>query len=344
MNNAYLLRDVWPVNSNKYSEPNLWPEDCFDSFRSICGTLDTHTFRSSTKESNIPPPLFLTRRFQVVFTPYMAPGSSLNAMAEMDLFGPLMASITIEVDFTKLAGGRQPEALNFNASAGLDRLKRLIERFVERQLTRRVTRIQDLRVLVRRYYGYRPQVDSSKMPGMKEMLTAPPLPSVAEPDRPVIPYTSDTDVSYVLSPLKRLGPLVDSLIITGAFKIFATELVMSFSEAGQPSEPNCKVHGDPKSTLLPPNITYRTPAVEYPLLPGQSCVLDYGPDNGGLKVVKYEGSWDEWRGLHGPSGSAADPANTTQTTMTKVIQVTTIDNDATANAEKAKATGTAPAA
>lgn len=47
--------------------------------------------------------------------------------------------------------------------------------------------------------------------------------------------------------------------------------------------------------------TYRHPAMEYPLTPGagQSSILDYGPDNGGLRLVKHDRDRPEWVGEYG---------------------------------------------
>lgn len=159
MNNPVFLWEAWPVN--RHRKPRIWSIDYFDSLESVLSSLDPYTSVCAAMRADVLAALFLVRRFHVVYSPFVGRESQPAATKYMDRYGALMASITLEVDFTKLGGGWKPEAATFDATAGLKGVKKLVEGFVQSQLTRS-TSIQDLRVLVRRYYGVRPALDVSK--------------------------------------------------------------------------------------------------------------------------------------------------------------------------------------
>ncbi|KAK4032063.1 hypothetical protein C8A01DRAFT_20822, partial [Parachaetomium inaequale] len=154
MNNPIYLWEAWPVN--RLRTLKVWSTDYFDSLQNVLSSIDNYTSVCSTMRADVLVTLFLTRRFHVIYAPYVGTETQPAATHYMDRYGPLMASITLEVDFTKLAGSWKPEAVHLNALSGLKGVKSLLETFVQRQLTRRNTTIQDLRVLVRRYHGFRP--------------------------------------------------------------------------------------------------------------------------------------------------------------------------------------------
>ncbi|EAQ83416.1 hypothetical protein CHGG_09820 [Chaetomium globosum CBS 148.51] len=243
MNHPVFLWEVWPVS--RPHQPGVGSTGYFDSLQSVLSSVDNYTSVCSAMRADVLATLFLTRRFHVVYSPHVRKETQLAATHYMDRYGPLMASITLEVDFTKLAGGWRPEAVYFDALRGLKGVKTLIEDFVQRQLTRRNTSIQDLRVLVRRYHGFRPtasapspdppkpdQNDSqhhhptgtpSPPPTLSPISTnqSPPQPRPSPPPstpptpptptpKPT-PYTDPAHIAHTLSPLKSLGPLVSTL-------------------------------------------------------------------------------------------------------------------------------------
>jgi hypothetical protein len=156
MNNPVFLWEAWPVN--RHRKPKVWSTDYFDSLESVLSSLDSYTSVCAAMRADILAALFLIRRFHVVYSPFVGRESQPAAKKYMDQYGPLMASITLEVDFTKLGGGRSPDAASLNPTSALKQIIKLVEGFVQSQLSRK-TSIQDLRVLVRRHYGTRPALD-----------------------------------------------------------------------------------------------------------------------------------------------------------------------------------------
>ncbi|KAL2163338.1 hypothetical protein VTH06DRAFT_5395 [Thermothelomyces fergusii] len=182
--------------------------------------------------------LFLTRRFHVVYSPYTGNSTQPAATHYMNKHGPLMAFITLEMDFTKLAGSWRPEAARLDDLRGLDGVKRLVDTFVQNQLARRSnTPIRDLRLLVRRYHGFRPPRVATppsiasvirnrlgrfcRRIGAPETSTATGTPTTARREE----YTPAAHVRHVLSALPSLGPVVSRLTLSGAPTEFVAELV-----------------------------------------------------------------------------------------------------------------------
>jgi hypothetical protein len=325
MNAPVFLYEAWPVN--RLRERKVWSTDYFDSLESILSCLEPYTSVCSAMRADVLTTLFLTSRFHVVYSPYVARELQPAATHYMDRYGPLMASITLEVDFTKLGGGWSTGAANFTPQAGLQRVQQLLERFVARQATRHGTGIKDLRILVRRYHGHRPPPASPKptkhrrKKARKSAINTP-SPSTTtqlnspgyEPKHKPTPYTPDALVSSTLTPLTFLGPLVETLTITGAPASFASELITSLCANSSSSSSKAHLSSDTDQTdQLEQHITYRYPAREYPLLPGQTAVVDYGPgrseahvpaggegghlDGDGVQLVTCEssgetGGWD----------------------------------------------------
>jgi hypothetical protein len=298
MNNPYFLHDAWPVN--RLGKPKEWSTDYFDSVESVLSPLGSYTSVCSAMRADVLATLFLTRRFHVVYALGVTGTLQPAATKYMDRYGPLMAYVTLEVDFTRLGGSWKPEAANLDGLAGLRGVRALVERFVERQLAgRQGIALRDLRVLVRRYYGFRPASMSSSASS-----SHPPEKAAATP------YTPDEHISYVLDPLKRLdGSRIDALTFSGTSKSYALELVASLRDSN--SNPGGASHSDSDSNAHDgrareeqnlqdkdrgDDILYRLPAREWPLLlPGsnQGCVVDCGPDRGGVKLI----TWDDRAGL-----------------------------------------------
>ena len=258
----------------------IWLRKDFEDFKTVLTVLKPYIKVCRGMRANALATLFLTRRFHIIYSSMMGQGTQPFAFECISQSSPMMASITIEVDFTKLAGGSNPSAANFNPRVGLDRLQGFLEGFVQSQLTRQEgTTIRDLRILVRRYHGFRPRTTHE--------------------------YTPLSHISQVLNPLKRLGPLVDSLTITGACKPFAMDLIQSFCGAGTEQE------------LIDTHVSYRTPATEYPATPGQTSIVDYGPACPDCQS-QSQGQIGLWLVRHGGDGQyhRSEPWNGTTTTPT----------------------------
>ncbi|KAH6847542.1 hypothetical protein B0I37DRAFT_431135 [Chaetomium sp. MPI-CAGE-AT-0009] len=275
MNNPVFLWEVWPVK--KLSEPDVGSTDYFDSLQSVLSSVDNYTSVCSAMRADVLATLFLTRRFHVVYSPYVNRKTQPVATKYMDRYGPLMASITLEIDFTKLAGSWRPEAVHLDSLKGLKGVKTCLEDFVQCQHTRHNTAIRDLRVLIRRYHGFRPT----------------PLPANPPPPAPQpIPYTSPSHIAHTLAPLNSLGPLVSTLTLTGAPYSCAADLLSALRGLPVPvgwtsctgeAEEDGGDEGD-KGDRSARHVRYRVAAIEYPLLPGQKAVV--GARDGGVVVVE----------------------------------------------------------
>jgi hypothetical protein len=161
MNHPVFLREVWP-------------EGYFNSLENVLSPLDSYVSVCRDMRADVLATLFLTRNFHAVYTPHVSPRLHMAATRYMDLYGPLMSSITLEVDFTKLGGAWRPEAAALNPWHGLNRIKKLVDRFVEKQLELvRQKPSQHLRVLVRRYYGFRPALEALNAKTTKPSKTKP---------------------------------------------------------------------------------------------------------------------------------------------------------------------------
>ncbi|KAK4154238.1 hypothetical protein C8A00DRAFT_32993 [Chaetomidium leptoderma] len=314
MNNPVFLWQAWPVN--RLTKPPVWSTDYFDSLESVLSSLDPYTSICSAMRADVLAALFLTRRFHVVYAPHMGRQTQPAATQYMDRYGPLMASITIEVDFTKLGGGVAQAASNFPALAGLNGIKSLIESFVQRQLSRRQTPIRDLRVLVRRYHGVRlltnPRPSTSPLHFRRRTLLTtsesisptthlpPKTPELITPNPTATLlsyYTPDNQITHLLAPLKSLGPLVNTLTITAAPERFITELAIALRGAAAADDQTLR------TAEMEQHVTFRLPAEAYPfpMLPGQRAVVDFGPrQRGGVGVVVVVGGGAEgWEGEDG---------------------------------------------
>lgn len=269
MNHPVFLCEVWPIS--RFGKRDVESASYFDSLQSVLSSVERYTSVCPAMRADVLATLFLTRRFHVVYSPHVRTETQPAATHYMDRYGPLMASITLEVDFTKLAGGWRPECVHFDALWGLKSVKARLEDFVQHQLTRHNTTIRDLRVLVRRYHGFRPTIPlESLRPNQKEnhhhhrrhqtpttsaspspspspsppsttiQPPSPPTPpstppststSTPTPQKPT-PYTSTAHIAHTLAPLKSLGPLVSTLTLTGIPQSFAAELISAL--AGRP--------------------------------------------------------------------------------------------------------------
>ncbi|KAL1844002.1 hypothetical protein VTJ49DRAFT_6406 [Mycothermus thermophilus] len=199
MNSLVFLREAWPVNRPESDEAGT--SDYFDSLEDALAVVHPYTSVCFAMRADILATLFLVGRFHIVFSPFMGRGTQPAATKYMDRYGPLMASVTIEIDFTRLSGGKSCEAVNFDPRMSLSRLRWLVEAFVDAQLTRQGPRMAHLRVLIRRY-----RCGGAESKGAAH-------------------FTPDTHAEYVLSPLRCLGRHVARLTIIGGSDAIVSSLL-----------------------------------------------------------------------------------------------------------------------
>ena len=160
LNSPVFLYPVWPVN-RKAEDKRIWSTDYFDSLDKVLTSLKAYTSVCFAMRVDILTTLFLTRRFHVVFSPFVTEETQPAAVLYFNRYAPLMKLITLELDLTKLGGSWRAEAVSLDMDKNLERVRRHVDTFASRQRTRRLgTSLQNLVVLVRRYYGFRP-VDAS---------------------------------------------------------------------------------------------------------------------------------------------------------------------------------------
>ncbi|KAH6615786.1 hypothetical protein B0J18DRAFT_372464, partial [Chaetomium sp. MPI-SDFR-AT-0129] len=222
MNNPIDLCEAWPVNKIK-DRTKEWISEHFDSLESVLYSLSNYTSTCSAMRADVLAALFLTRRFHVVYSPYVSGKIHYSAIKYMDRYGHLMASIAVEVDFTKLAGSYQPAGADLDAAQSMKGVVSHLKHFIDRQKMRPDgVPLRDLRVLVRRYYGFRPYRPTSPRPKSKSPASSRPSTpeststSISFHSSKPVPYTPDSLVADVLAPLSALGSCVQSLTITGA--------------------------------------------------------------------------------------------------------------------------------
>ncbi|KAK0630414.1 hypothetical protein B0T17DRAFT_220423 [Bombardia bombarda] len=278
LNSPFFFDPVWPVNPINRPGERFYSTDYFDSPQLALWQLEAYTSVCFAMRVDILATFFLMRRFHVVYSPFVTANTQPAAVFFMKRFGPFMTWITLEVDLSKLAGHWHPASARLDIAATLGRIRPLVDDFVEAQLTRRGTgtTIQSLVVLVRRYYGTRPATTTPNKPNKRN---------------PPIPYCADTHLPAVLDPLKKLGSVLDSLCIVGASKLFAGRLLAAIWGKDRPPQWD--------RAAVDRHCGFRTPSKGYPFLPGQRSALDYGPQGGGVHVVRHEADPRRWRGAYG---------------------------------------------
>ncbi|KAL2268782.1 hypothetical protein VTJ83DRAFT_3628 [Remersonia thermophila] len=199
MNSHVFLRSAWPVTTVQSDDTGS--ADYFESLEHVLTAIQAYTSVCAAMRADVLATLFLVGRFHVVFSPFMSPATQPAATKYMDRYGPLIARITLEVDFTKLSGGKHPEAVRCDPRPSLARLRSLVETFVDAQLTRQGPRLGHLRILVRRY-----RCDEAERTGATHL-------------------TPDAHVEYVLSPIKCLGGHVTRLTIIGGCDAIVSSLL-----------------------------------------------------------------------------------------------------------------------
>lgn len=308
LNSSSFLDPVWPVNhaTRGPGGGRIWSTEYFDSLGKVLTMLRSYTSVSFAMRVDVLTALFLTRRFHVVYSPFVTELTQPAAVLYMERFGAFMKWITVEVDLSRLGGNCHPSAGNMDMTKNLERVKALVKGFSEQQMkSRGFSRIQSLVVLVRRYYGFRPNgEEGTQEPRLlghssddddvaigfddddDELPPQAPATSPTPPGR--IPYCSDDHLS-VLDPLLDLEGLVDGLCIVGTDKAYAHKLIRALWGKDLPLGIALKISK---------HCHYRTPSCAYPFTPGQRSVVDYGPPRG-LRMVRHVSDPRKWRGLYG---------------------------------------------
>ena len=320
LNSPAFLDPIWPVN-RKGDPSRMWSTSYFDSLKTVLVLLRSYTTVCFAMRVDILTALFLTRRFHVVYSPFVVDSLQPAATLFMDRFGSLMKWITVEVDLSRLGGSPDPAAEQMDMGKSTKRVRALVQRFANGQLDRQgITTIQSLVILVRRYYGNRRSLgkkgEGEGVLSARENLAEITGKTYSRPIRFVnegsdgfapisgsgkldfftaeikmaymfldgIPYCSDEHLS-VLDPIKLLEGAVDSLCIVGASKAYSHGLIDALWGKDRPSD-------------IRECCQYRTPSSAYPFTPGQRSVVDYGPLIGVREVCHLQDP-RKWRGLYG---------------------------------------------
>ncbi|KAL2117617.1 hypothetical protein VTJ04DRAFT_7277 [Mycothermus thermophilus] len=183
--------------------------DWFENLERALSSIQPYTSVCWGMRADILTAFFLLRNFHVVFSPFVGRESQPAATKYLDRYGPLMASVTIEVDMTKLCGGARPEAARFDPRPILFRMRKLVEGFVDVQFAHRGprTRMENLRVVVIRNSCF----GAARRAGQY--------------------ITPDAHVEYVLAPIKALGHHVGRLSLFGTSVGIASDILGSFQQA-----------------------------------------------------------------------------------------------------------------
>ncbi|KAK3689575.1 hypothetical protein B0T22DRAFT_375227, partial [Podospora appendiculata] len=230
LNSPSFFDPIWPVNHAAEGE-HYWSTDYFDSLKKVLTLLKGYTSICFAMRVDFMTTLLLTRRFHLILSPFVTENSQPAAVLWMDRFGPVMKWITLEIDMTKLGGHWNPSSAGLDKSKSLERVGKLVEKFAERQLTRHGgTTLQSLVILVRRYYGNRPVVETTDDPSKRPSTTSPNPNTPTNPPAMTpqavkgVPYCADSHLS-ILDPIKKLQGMVDTLCIIGASKAYVSQLV-----------------------------------------------------------------------------------------------------------------------
>lgn len=234
-----------------------WPEQYFESLQSVLEPLERYTSVSSGFRADILVTLFTTRHFHVVWSPYVMPLTSPAAVYYMRKYSGLMQHVTLEFDFAKLGFGAEPGAHELRP--GIQNMYPRVDEFIDAQKEREeLSTLFSLRILVRRYHGRR------KVEGMVR----------GEEGEGTGSHCTDKHLK-VLDSLKCLGGIVKRARIVGCSEEYTNDLIRYFWVDMPQDEKEWIKH-----------CRRIAPSTLYPLLPGQSSYLDYGPGRG-RHIVKH---------------------------------------------------------
>lgn len=289
----YLVcdEDDKPIRMNPVSAYKpVWPEEHFESLQSVLQSLERYTSVSSGFRADILATLFTIRRFHVVWSPYVMPLTSPAAVYYMRKYSGLMQHITLEFDFTK--HGFSAERAASALKPGIQNIFPRVDEFIDTQLERdKDTMLFSLRVLVRRYHGSRKDENDGDR-GEGKNIKCPPRSCHRLHLQNTVPYVDD-DHLRILNPLKCLRGMVERARIVGCTDDYTAELIrylwLNMPEDESERAKHCR---------------HISPSTAYPLLPGQSSYLDYGPDRG-HHVLKHPATFVGSYSDDGPEASTS---------------------------------------
>ena len=255
-NKAVPLADRLTTSElTRYHGPNQ-----FTPLSTLLAAISRYLLISRSFRADLLATLFLTYRFHILVSA-LTPRSIFSRTPEgqfLTCYGHLFANVAVEVDMTKLSGSKDPDAEGLVAIVGAGKVAGCLDSLVVKsQVENRpeTVPVSDLRVLVRRYYGARPNSTPLKF------------------------YASAEEVEKVITPLKQLSPFVEKITISGVMDVTqAMEMIRSVCGTG--------------ASLSDGVFEQRLPAKEWGAIQGEGAVVDFGtPQDGnereGLWVVKY---------------------------------------------------------
>ncbi|KAJ0108018.1 hypothetical protein J7T55_008154 [Diaporthe amygdali] len=285
------------LNTKRQACP-AWPDDAFDSLGSVLKPLEAIMWACPRLRADAMVVLLLTRKFHVIFSPFVKERSQPLPTTWFFRYLHLMQDVSLELDMTKLGFGSSWGAAGVDPK--IDNIHELVRKFTAEIFTRGpANTLSCLTVHCRRYFGYRQgrHEDAEKYPLIGEEdkarsvlpgqarnydHRAPSLPpSAARPysghlrhhaDLPHrVPYVTEDHLS-VASPLRTLTGRVESVRMVGFSEqwVYATHLSL-WPEAERDAVPDAVKHH---------HIDRQTPSRHLDIAPGHAIYLDYGIDHG----------------------------------------------------------------
>ncbi|KAL1847268.1 hypothetical protein VTK73DRAFT_10382 [Phialemonium thermophilum] len=241
------------LNSEGFYRP-VWPPAYFESLASALQSLEPYTSTCARLHADVLATLLVTRHFHVVWSPYVRPRTSPAAVHYVRAYAALMQHVTVELDLTKLGFAAETEVSRLGP--GTHNLQPLVEGFVAAQKDRAAgDRLFNLRILVRRYHGFR------RVQGDGEGSV-------------LVPICDDQHLA-ILDPLGSLRGAVERVRIVGCSEERTSELIRSLWADVPQDEAQRSKH-----------CRRVAPSTLYPLLPGQKSRLDLGPGRG-RRVIEH---------------------------------------------------------
>lgn len=141
------------LNSKRQASP-AWPADAFVSLGSVLKPLEATMWACPRLRSEVMVVLLLTRKFHVVFSPWVKECTQPLPTTWLFRYLHLMQDVSLEIDMTKLGFGLSWESTAMDAS--LKNISGLIRKFTSEMLTRNsANSMGRLTIHCRRYFGYR---------------------------------------------------------------------------------------------------------------------------------------------------------------------------------------------
>ncbi|KAI7781120.1 hypothetical protein LA080_015240 [Diaporthe eres] len=141
------------LNSKRQASP-AWPADAFVSLGSVLKPLEATMWACPRLRSEVMVVLLLTRKFHVIFSPWVKECTQPLPTTWLFRYLHLMQDVSLEIDMTKLGFGHSWESTAMDAS--LKNISGLIRKFTAEMLTRNsANSMGHLTIHCRRYFGYR---------------------------------------------------------------------------------------------------------------------------------------------------------------------------------------------